>query len=259
MADDLTIMAVMSNPNISPSSASHNERFATTNWSVVLAAGGAQSSNARLALSALCELYWYPLYAFIRRRGYDSVEAQDLTQAFFTMVLEKHSFSVADPARGRFRSFLLTALKNFLAKQWREQRSQKRGGNKPLLSINFQDADDRYAQEPEHKLTAELVYDRKWALTVLKITMARLSHDYAAAGKSAIFNAIKGHLSSETPALSIREIGDSLKMTDGAVKVAIHRLRRRYRDLLRNEIADTVVDPADVDDELRSLFNLLGN
>lgn len=224
-----------------------------------MAAGGPESPKAKLALSTLCELYWYPLYSFVRRRGYDSAEAQDLTQAFFAMVLEKHSFSVADPARGRFRSFLLTALKHFLAKQWREMGAQKRGGNQPLLSINYQDAEERYVHEPEHQLTAERIYERKWAITLLEITMRKLSDEYAMAGKSAIFDGIKCQLSGETPAPSIREIAEVLQMTEGAVKVAIHRLRHRYGDLLRSEIADTVVRSAEVDDELRSLFNLLGS
>lgn len=252
-------MVAMIDPNFSPSSPSQNERFATTNWNVVVAAGGPESPNAKLALSTLCELYWYPLYSFVRRRGYDSAEAQDLTQAFFAMILEKNSFSVADPARGRFRSFLLTALKNFLAKQWRDQGAQKRGGNQPLLSINFQNAEEQYVHEPEHRLTAERIYERKWAITLLDITMGKLSDEYEKAGKSAVFDRIKGQLGGESPSQSIREIADVLQMTEGAIKVAIHRLRRRYRDLLRNEIADTVVDPSDVDDELRSLFNLLGN
>lgn len=224
-----------------------------------MAAGGANSPHAAVALSALCERYWYPLYAFVRRRGYGSADAQDLTQAFFAMVLEKHSFSVADPARGRFRSFLLRALDNFLLNHWRDGCTQKRGGNRPLLSLNFQNAEGRYIAEPSHQLTAERVYDRKWALTLLATAMGKLSDEYAQAGKDALFDGIKSRLGGDSASISICDIAEKLKMTEGAVKVAIHRLRRRYRDLLRNEIADTVANPADVDDELRTLFDLLGN
>lgn len=249
----------MANSNQPPSATSQDQHFATTNWSVVVAASGADSPHAAVALSALCERYWYPLYAFVRRRGYGSADAQDLTQAFFAMVLEKNSFSVADPDRGRFRSFLLGALSNFLMNYWREGCTQKRGGNRPLLSLNFHHAEERYIAEPSHQLTAERIYDRKWALTLLETAMGKLSEEYTQAGKDVLFDGIKSRLGGDSPSISIRHIAAELQMTEGAVKVAVHRLRRRYRDLLRNEIADTVANPADVDDELRTLFDLLGN
>jgi RNA polymerase sigma factor (sigma-70 family) len=234
--------------------AGHGDRFATTRWSIVVAAGQSPSPDAQQALSTLCEAYWYPLYAYIRRRGYAVDDAQDLTQAFFTEVLAKNRLSIADPRRGKFRSFLLTALKNFLAKQWRAEHAQKRGGTETLLPLDFLMAETRYSREPGHELTAEKIYERRWALTLLECVLARLASEQTAAGKSLLFDSLKTYLGGDQNGVPYREIADRIKMTEGAVKVAVHRLRRRYRELLHGEIADTVTDPEDIDDELRALF-----
>jgi DNA-directed RNA polymerase specialized sigma24 family protein len=182
-----------------------------------VAAGGASSPHAAVALLVLCERYWYPLYAFVRRRGYGSADAQNLTQAIFTMVLEKHSFSVADSARGRFRSFLLPALSNLLMSHRREGCTQMRGGNQPLLSSNFQNAENRYTSEPSHCLTSERIYDRQWALTLLESVIGKLSYEYANAGKIVVFDRIKCRLSGDSHSITIREIAEGLQMTEGAV------------------------------------------
>jgi RNA polymerase sigma-70 factor (ECF subfamily) len=209
-------------------------------------------------LSALCETYWYPLYAYVRRRGRSIEEAQDLTQTFFAEILEKSRMRVANPQRGKFRSFLLTSLKNFLAKQWRAESAQKRGGANTPLSLDFHVAESRYSREPEHDLTAERIYERQWALTLLEGALAKLSDEQAAAGKGTLFDSLKMYLGGDKNRVPYRQIAASLNMTDGAVKVAVHRLRRRYRELLLSEIADTVADSDDVDDELRALFAAVG-
>jgi len=239
-------------------SAVQGGRFATTRWSVVIAAGRSPSLAASKALSALCDIYWYPLYAYVRRRGYRVEESQDLTQAFFAEILEKNSVRVADPQRGKFRSFLLTALKNFLAKQWRAKSAQKRGGAKTPLSLDFQGAETRYSRDPGHNLTADKIYERQWALTLLESTLTKLSVEQATAGKSKLFDRLKMYLGGDKNRVPYREIAQNFNMTDGAVKVAVHRLRRRYRELLRSEIADTVADPNDIDNELCALFAAVG-
>ena len=234
-----------------PGSARH---FATTRWSLVLAAGNPSSPQSAAALAALCETYWYPLYAYVRRRGHDADDAQDLTQTFFARLLEKNDLAAARRERGKFRSFLLTSLKHFLANEWDRERAQKRGGGRPSLSIDFGTAEDRYRREPSHELTAEKVFERRWALVLLENVLARLHEESVQAGKSGIFDRLKVFLTGEQPAVSSGQLAAELEMTEGALKLAVHRLRRRYRELLRAEIAQTVADSKEIDQEIRDLF-----
>ncbi|HUE13004.1 MAG TPA: sigma factor [Planctomycetaceae bacterium] len=221
-------------------------QLATTRWSLVLAAGQRSSPQSAAALRALCETYWYPLYAYVRRRGNDPHDALDLTQAFFARLLEKDDLAAARPERGRFRSFLLASLKHFLANEWDRDRAQKRGGGRSALSIDFGIAEDRYGREPCHEETPEKIFERRWALLLLENVLARLHEESVHAGKSWIFDRLKVFLTGEQPAVSSGQLAAELQMTAGALKVAVHRLRRRYRELLRAEIGQTVADPDEI-------------
>ncbi len=232
-------------------------RFATTRWSQVIAAGADQSEDSREALARLCESYWYPLYAYVRRWGYDADQAQDLTQEFFARLLEKHYLRAADPSRGRFRSFLLASLKHFLSNERDRELAVKRGGRTTVIPLEFENAEGRYSREPPDHETPEKVYERRWALTLLERTLARLRGESDTAGKSAVFSRLEGHLTGEQETLPYAELATALGMSEGAVKVAVHRLRRRFGALLREEIAETVSDPGQVDDEIRELFRAL--
>jgi RNA polymerase sigma factor (sigma-70 family) len=236
-----------------------NNRFATTHWSVVLAAGKGVSAEAQDALAALCQTYWYPLYAYVRRQVHQPDDAQDLTQAFFAQLLEKHYLQDADPERGRFRSFLLTAFKRFLSKERERQKANKRGGGMKLLPLDFEAGEKRYSLEPAHEATAEKIYEQRWALTLLDRVFARLRDEFDQAGKQKEFTCLKVYLTGETGTPSYEDAAAELATTEGAVKVAVHRLRRRYRDLVREEVAQTVAGPEDVDEELRHLFAVLSS
>ena len=225
----------------------------------MLAAGADESSAAAdQALTTLCETYWYPLYAFLRSRGSSVEDAQDLTQAFFTRVLEKHSLRQADPARGRFRSFLLASLKNFASNQRDREITGKRGGGVPLVSLEFDSAEGRFQMEPPSQETPERIFDRRWALTLLDRVLSRLKMDMVAAGREAYFERLKSYLTGDEPQLSYAQTASELGMSEGAVKVGVHRLRRQFRDLLREEIAQTVSSPEEIDDELRHLRSAVG-
>ena len=240
------------------SSATHTVRvFATTRWSVVLRAGDAaqDAQAAHDALSALCRAYWYPLYAFVRRTGKGAHDAQDLTQEFFARLVEKDWLAGVVPERGRFRSWLLAAMKHFLAKEWRDAHREKRGGAVEFVPLDAVSAEERYAREPRDQVTAEQIYDRRWALDLLDRGLARLEAEFRAAGKEAQFAALKFSLTGEKVALA--EVAAQLGSSEGAVKVAVHRLRERYREIIREEIAETVARPDDVDAELAELFAAL--
>ena len=224
----------------------------------MLSAGRRSSPNSQQALATLCNLYWYPLYACVRSQGYGSHDAQDLTQEFFARLLARNDIAAADRAKGRFRSFLSMALKHFLANARDHARARKRGAGHVPISLDFATAESRLSLEPVHALTAEKAFARRWALTLLDRVLCRLREESAAAGKSQLFDALKDFLSVSTKAASYAQIGADLKMTEGTVKVAVHRLRRRYRDLLRGEIAQTVANQDEVDDEIRDLFAALG-
>ena len=234
-------------------------KFATTRWSVVIAAAAdTSSSGAGEALATLCETYWFPLYGYLRNRGHDAEDAQDLTQAFFARLLEKHVISQADPARGRFRSFLLASLKHFAANERERSSAGKRGGGIPAISLGVADAEGRYQLEASSSETPDRIFDRHWASTLLARALSRLEADTLEAGKRQLFEALKIYLTGDQQELTYAETATRLGMSEGAVKVAVHRLRRKFRDLVRDEIAQTVAAPEDVDDELRHLWSAVG-
>jgi RNA polymerase sigma-70 factor (ECF subfamily) len=234
-------------------------RFATTHWSMVVSAGQRRAPEAECALATLCASYWFPLYAFVRRAGYSAEDAQDLTQEFFVRLLDKNYLAVADPQRGRFRSFLLGAIKHFLANEQRRQGAYKRGGRQAVISLDFDSGENRYQRmEPADHLTPERLYERRWALALLDLVFGRLREEFRAAGKLPLFDRLKQFLAGRPGETSYQEVAEELAMTEGAVKVAVHRLRRRYRELLKEEIAHTVTSPEALEDELRELRAVLG-
>jgi RNA polymerase sigma-70 factor (ECF subfamily) len=232
--------------------------FPTTRWSQVLAAGDPDAPRARQSLDELCGAYWYPLYAYIRRRGYDPERARDLTQDFFARALEKGLLAEVDPARGRFRSFLRVVCAQYLANRRDWENARKRGGGRVALPIDAADAEGRYALEPADELTPERIFDKSWALTLLGRVLDELGREYHEAGKAATFEALRGVLAGDADGASYATIAARLGTTEGAARVAVHRLRRRYGDLLRREIASTLDDPSEVDDEIHDLFAALG-
>lgn len=232
--------------------------FATTHWSVVQLAARNDTPRAQRALSALCEAYWYPLYAYVRRQGHSSHDAQDLTQEFFARLLEANSLLNLDPKRGRFRAWLLASLKHFLANKWGRARTAKRGGGKATVSLDEVTAEERYRLEPPDELSADKIFERRWAMTLLDTVVNALRDEYARDGKLAIFEKLKPCLAGSRESQPYAELAREFAMTEGAVKVAVHRFRQRYRELLRREIAHTVSSPAEVDEEIRYLFSVLG-
>lgn len=229
--------------------------FATTHWSVVLAAGTPDSPQAARALEKLCRTYWYPLYAYIRRRGYGPEDAQDLNQEFLTRLLTTHALGTVSPTKGRFRSFLLGALNHFLANEWDRARAQKRGGGRTVISLDA--AETRYQAEPSEPMAPDRIFERQWALTLLEQVMIRLNEDYHAAGRASLFQALQIYLTGEKHLPPYRETAAQLGLSVDAVTKAVERLRRRYGELLLEEIAHTAIDPAEVDDELRHLRSVL--
>ena len=230
-------------------------KFPTTRWTLVVAAGDPQRMEARAALASLCENYWYPLYAYLRRRGYPADQAQDLTQEFFTRVLEGRYLDRADPEKGRFRSFLLTSLKFFVADEEDRRRAGKRGGGQ-LVSLEFSSGEERYQREPAHDETPERIFERRWALSVLDRVVERLRNEIVQHGRPEHFDRLKVFLLGQSDA-PYTVLAREMNTSEGALKVAIHRLRKRYRELFRQEIADTVADPAEVESEIRHLAAVL--
>ena len=235
--------------------------FAATRWTLVLsAARGTASAQAGGALEELFRTYWYPLYAFVRRSGHDRHSAEDLTQAFFARFLAKHYLADVYRSKGRFRSFLLASLKHFLANEWDKVRAKKRGGGaQNFTAFDAKSAETRYALEPADPQAAEKAFERNWALTLLDEVLRRVRKDYAAEGKAALFEQLKATLTGEKTTAPYAQIAAALGVSEGAVKVAVHRLRHRYREALRAEIAHTVASPAEVDAELRHLFAALSS
>jgi RNA polymerase sigma factor (sigma-70 family) len=231
------------------------ENFSATHWSLVLRAAGDEAGSGP-ALAQLCQRYWYPLYAYVRRGGNSPHDAQDLTQAFFARLLEKRMLEKADPAKGKFRSFLLTSMKRFLTDEWNKANAQKRGGDAQILSIDEELAEDRYSREPADELTPDQLYERRWAMTILEQAMAALEAEHLRAGKAELFERLSGSLQGAKDA-SFADVGKALGMNEGAVKVAAHRMRKRFRILLREEIASTVGEEADIDAELQELMKVL--
>ena len=247
-------MPEKSSRNLKPS---NRPRFATTHWSVVLAAGKSSSPNQKQALEILCERYWFPLYAYLRQRGYNTHQAEDYTQAFFTNILDKHDLQAADPKYGKFRSFLLIRLKSFLSDERDRARAKKRGGGRKILSLGFQNAEEQYALEPSEQLSPEKLFEKSWALTVLERTMNQLEHEMAEKNKKQLFEHLKVYLTTEKDVIPYSKTAKELKMPEGSVRVAVHRLRRRYRKLLRDEIAQTVTAEDQIDEEMGHLFAAL--
>ncbi len=235
----------------------HRPAFVTTHWSVVLTAAGNDTTQAQEALSCLCETYWYPLYAYARRRGHGPEDAQDLTQEFFARLLEKHWLARADREKGKFRSFLLMAMKRFLANEWDKAQSLKRGGQIRFVPFQFDTAETRYTREPADASTPEQVFEKQWALTLLQSVLQRLRADYEHDGKGKLFEALEPCLIGSRATQPYGELASTLGMTEGAVRMAVSRLRERYRQYLKDEIAKTVATPAEVDEELRHLFRAL--
>lgn len=231
--------------------------FATTQWSIVLAAGGRQDQDAQTALARLCESYWYPLYAYVRRQVDNVDEAQDLTQSFFAHLLEKGTVARADRSRGRFRAFLLTAMKNFLTNQWRKEGAKKRGGLRPKLSLDFDVGESKFKYEPAHELTAEKHFERRWVTTLLDLVLERLRNELTVAGKADHFEQLKNSLVGNSDAIDYQQVATALGMTPAAAKQAAYRLRKRYRQLFREEVARTVEDETKVDEEIGQLLATL--
>ena len=233
--------------------------FVTTHWSVVLAAGRSDTTRAHDALAHLCKSYWYPLYAYARRRGCSPHDAQDLTQDFFARLLAGKWVAEADRQRGRFRSFLLTAMKHFMANEWHKAQAQKRGGGQPILSLDDDTAEHRYRLEPAETATPESLFERGWALTLLEGVLARLEEEYRVDGKQAWMEAMRPALTTDRGDLDYADLAHKLGMTETAARVAVHRLRQRYRQLIRAEVASTVASPEEVEAEMRHLFQVLTN
>jgi len=233
--------------------------FLTTRWSVVLAARHDASPEVGAALETLCRTYWYPLYAWVRRQGHNPHDAQDLTQEFFARLLQKDYLQAAAREKGRFRTFLIVALKRFLANERDRARAQKRGGGQALLSLDTATAESRYQIEPAATLSADLIYERRWALTLLEQTMTALREEFTSAGKQREFESLKTFLTAERGEIPYSEIAAKLGINESAARVSVHRLRKRFREVFRQQIAHTVARPEDVEEEMRYLLTALGH
>ena len=238
-------------------SSPRRESFATTHWSVVVAAGEVSSPQSSAALEKLCRTYWYTLYVYVRRRGYNAEDAQDLTQDFFARLISKNYPGQADRAKGRFRSFLLLRLKHFLADEHDRANSLKRSGGHHLISLDAPSPEERYRLEPADELSPEKIFDRGWARTVLAEAIARLAAEFAAEGKAEVFEVLKAFQPGEQKELSYQDAAARLGITESATKSMIHRLRQRHRELVREQIAHTVSTAAEIDAELRHLISVI--
>ena len=244
----------MTSENSTPASTAPGDVFATTHWTVVLAAGQRNTPQSNSALEELCRTYWFPLYAYVRRRGHTKEDAKDLTQAFFACFLAKNYLAGLSAERGRFRAFLLASLKHFLINDWKKSQCQKRGGGEAPLSLDWQTADTKFQVAATNEPSPDKVFDREWALALLSKVIERLQKECESDGKAKLFAQLKIFLTAGKDGTAQAEVAKALGMEEGAVRVAIHRLRKRYRDLLRDEIAQTLADASDVDEEMRALF-----
>ena len=241
------------------SSSAPGDVFATTHWTVVLAAGKQHTPQSDLALEQLCKTYWFPLYAYVRRRGHTKADAEDSVQAFFARFLAKNYLEGLSAERGRFRAFLLAALKNFLANEWKKSQRLKRGGGAATLSLDWETADTKFQVAAAAEPSPDKAFDREWALALLAKVIERLQAECVVEGKAKLFESLKVFLAAGKGESAHGEVAKSLGMEEGAVRVAVHRLRKRYRQLLRDEIANTLSDPAMVDEEMRALFGAFGD
>ena len=233
-------------------------QFTATHWSVVLAARDGTSMQAARALEKLCRTYWYPLYAYVRRKGSSAHDAQDLTQGFFAHLLQRSFLENVGPQKGKFRSFLLAALNHFLSDEWDKSRAAKRGGGQTFISLDDDNAEELYLSEPDSAITAEKIFEQRWALTLLAQALARLRDEFTAAGKTREFDQLKVFLSTPTSDGAYDAVAVDLEMPAATVAVKVHRLRQRYGELIRAEIADTVASPADLEEEMAHLFDAVG-
>ncbi|HMC63447.1 MAG TPA: hypothetical protein VKI65_00760, partial [Gemmataceae bacterium] len=243
-------------PNARPSDCG---MFATTHWSVVLAAGEPNSTQAAQALEKLCRTYWYPIYAYLRRRGCGEQDAQDLTQGFFAQLLERRSIQGVEPEKGKFRSFLVASLNYYVADERDRANAQKRGGGRQILSFDAHEAEERYQLEPVDERSPDKLFERRWAITLLDQVLVRLAQEFAAKGKLDLFHRLQPHLVERAGDKAYAETAREAGMTEEGLKKAAQRMRRRYHQLFREEIAQTVASPAEVDDELRHLCKVLGS
>lgn len=232
------------------------EGFRTTRWTDVLTAAKGDGARSRLALESLCEAYWHPVYAYVRRQGFDADEARDLTQGYFTQLIERRSLKDVRPERGRFRSFLLASVRHYLLNEIDRERARKRAPEKPLVALEAEHGEDRFVAEPADEMTPETAFEHKWAATVFDRTLERLRAECVGDEKTRRFLAFRPLLTGDEPAPSYRELAQWLELSEEAVKVSVHRLRQRYGELLREEIAQTVGNPEEVDDELRHLLSI---
>ncbi|MCX6898449.1 MAG: sigma-70 family RNA polymerase sigma factor [Verrucomicrobia bacterium] len=244
----------MSDAETKPTPLAVDAGFVTTRWTHVLAAGRKSSPQADVALEELCRIYWYPLYAYVRRHGHSKEDAEDLTQAFFERFLQKNYLEGLSSERGRFRAFLLAALKHFLANEWDRAGRQKRGAHATHLSLDWRDADTRYQLDLRDDVSPDKLYDRAWAVALLERVVGRLRDECVAEGKAELFAQLKPMLMADKSAISYPQAAATLGISEEAARVTVHRLRRRYRALLREEIAQTLAEPARVEEEMRTLF-----
>jgi RNA polymerase sigma factor (sigma-70 family) len=235
-----------------------NQAFVTTRWSLVIAAGGKSSAESEEALAQLCRTYWYPLYTFIRRQGRSPEDAEDLAQAFFAYLLEKKALRSVQRDKGKFRSFLLASLKNFLANDWDKKHAAKRGGRHAMISLDANEAEDRYLRELSHDGTPERLFERTWAVTVLDSVLQQLRKEYCASGKSELFELLQDQLIGAEHERSYAELGVRLGMKEGALRMTVLRMRRHFSYLLRAAIAQTVGSASEIDEELRYLISIIG-
>ena len=249
----------MTTESSTPASTTPGDIFATTHWTVVLAAGQRHTPQSDRALEELCRTYWFPLYAYVRRRGHNKEDAEDLVQAFFARLLAKNYLAHLDSERGKFRAFLLASLKHFLANEWDKTQAQKRGGGAAHLSLDWQTADTKFQVAATNELSPDRAFDREWALALLAKVIERLQQECAADGKAKLFAQLKTFLMAGSSETAQSEIAQTLGLEEGAVRVAIHRLRKQYRALLRAEIAQTLTDESQVDAEMQALFGAFSN
>lgn len=248
------MMDADSDLNASPKDAAG---FFSTRWSLVVTAGDRDGADARAALETLCTLYWPPLYAYIRRQGFEAATAEDLTQGFLVMVLERGDLARANPERGRFRSFLLTAVKHFLINEQEREQALKRGGGHLKLSLDFPSTESRLGLQPAEEVTPETLFERQWALTLLDRVRQLLQNEYISTGRHSLYARLEGLLTGAGLEEKYSSVALELGMSEGAVKVAAHRLRQRFGEILRQEIAQTVASPDEIDGEIRDLFDAL--